>query len=127
MTDLRLERLEKTTERHDYLLRGNGGPGLVALVNRNTEQLDGLEESVTKLSATVDSRIGEVTLSINTLRAERKADYDKALGRRQLFNWVKFGISLAGGLLAIWLAVGQIQSQFYEINQQLQRIPNLPE
>lgn len=124
MTDqLRLDRIESRVDRHDHLLRGNGEPGLTAIVRENTKQLMQLDE---RIDGVVTGQ-AELKESIDSLRDERREDHAKATGRRELYNAIKFTIGLATAVIGLWLAVTQLQLSFSAIQQQLNSLPPLPE
>lgn len=132
--DLRIARLEAAVEKHSHLLLGNGEPSVGELLRANTrhiadldDRVEGLGGDVTSLSARMDKSLTEVRQSVDALRAERKADYDKAIGRRELYGWVKFGLGIVAVLVSILVGFGQLGQQWTQVEDLLRRIPNLPE
>lgn len=130
----RLARLETTVDKHSHLLTGNGAPGMDEVLRTNTKRLETLDErmdelgdDLTQLSATVDNRITEVKQSVDALRRERQADADKRAGAKSAVDWIRFALQLLAIVVSLAIGFTQLQANFANVTQQLNRIPPLPE
>ena len=104
---------------------GNGVPGMDEQVRTNTTAIAVIQGNFAKLNTKVDA----VNTAVQELARDRRDEKARREGSRDTLNWLKWGISLLlavvliGGSLGLW----QVRTQWEAVQQQLQRIPSLPE
>lgn len=106
---------EKREEQLWHAVFGNGEPGMDEVLRRNTLTIGRL-----------DKRVQEIHVSLESLRDERKADQSKALGQRELWNWLRFGLGMVAVVITLLAGFAQLSDRQVEIVQQLQHLPQLP-
>lgn len=112
------ELIHKRLEKLEHVVIGNGKEGLAEMVRGNTRQLAQLATSNQ-----------EVSKAIAELREERKRDAARMEGRIDAFNWLKWALTLLAILVTLGGALGitTLNTQWRTVQEQIQRIPAVPE
>lgn len=115
-------------------LFGNGKIGLDEMVRANTrvledhgQRLSRLDEKLDNVKTAVATGLRGVSDDIAALAQERRDDRQKVEGRKELFNWIKFGLALLAVGIPVIRGVHQMQSQNQMVIEQLRNLPPLPE
>lgn len=97
---------------------GNGHPGLDEQVRSNTVAIE-----------TMQTDLGEIKSSLRTLVQDRRDEKSRREGSKAALNWIRWGLVTLGILITIGSGLGlwQTTQRWDQVQQQLQRIPSLPE
>lgn len=97
---------------------GNGHPGLDEQVRSNTMAIETMHTDLTDIKA-----------SLKTLVQDRRDEIARREGSRSTLNWIRFGLITLVLLISIGGSIGlwQTTQRWEQVQQQLQRIPALPE
>lgn len=112
-------------ERLYHEVFGNGKVGLDEQVRANTGAIAAIRADFGELNGKLDT----VKSSVDELVRDRRDERARREGSKATLNWLKWGVSLLlaivliGGSLGLW----RTNQQWQEVQQQLQRIPALPE
>jgi cytochrome c-type biogenesis protein CcmH/NrfG len=113
-----LERIEKRLEKLEHKVFGNGEVGMDEVLRANTAAI-----------ARLDKKVDAVKESVDALRQERRDDLKRREGAVAALGWLKWALGVLatvivlGGGLGLW----RVNSQWETVQQQLQRLPGLPE
>lgn len=125
---------EEDLDRMYETLFGNGKIGLDEMVRANTrvledhgQRLSRLDEKLDNVKTAVATGLRGVSDDIAALAQERRDDRQKVEGRKELFNWIKFGLALLAVGIPVIRGVHQMQSQNQMVIEQLRNLPPLPE
>lgn len=116
---------DEDLERLYHEVFGNGRPGMDEQVRANTTAIAAIRADFGKLNGKMD----DVKTAVQELARDRRDEKARREGSKDTLNWLKWGISLLlavvliGGSLGLW----QVRTQWETVQQQLQRIPSLPE
>lgn len=125
LSDNEATRLLREVDNIRHYLFGNGKEGLDEVVRKNTTAIAAIQTA----GARVDTKLDDLKTSIDALRQERRDDNKKREGRIETLTWLKWAIGLLlsvvliGGSLGLW----KVSTQWTEVQQQIQRIPAVPE
>ncbi len=116
---------DEDLERLYHEVFGNGKVGMDEQVRANTGAIAAIRADFGKLNGKLDT----VKSSVDELVRDRRDERARREGSKATLNWLKWGVSLLlaivliGGSLGLW----RTNQQWQEVQQQLQRIPALPE
>lgn len=116
---------DEDLERLYHEVFGNGKVGMDEQVRANTGAIAAIRADFGKLNGKLDT----VKSSVDELVRDRRDERARREGSKATLNWLKWGLSLLlaivliGGSLGLW----RTNQQWQEVQQQLQRIPALPE
>lgn len=114
-------------ERLRSLIYGEPGrfPGIEERTRTNEAAIDAMQANVTSLGQKVDG----LKDSVDALVESQKLDKARQDGRLDTLAWLKWAVGLIlalltiGGILGAW----QLDSKWDTLQQQIQRIPAVPE
>lgn len=113
-----MDRIEKRLDRLEHKVFGNGEPGMDEVLRANTAAI-----------ARLDRKVDAVKESVDALRQERRDDLKRREGAVAALGWLKWALGVfatvivLGGGLGLW----RVNSQWETVQEQLQRLPGLPE
>lgn len=117
--------IEDDVRRLQHIVMGNGAPGLSGRMIAQEAATTDIKEDLDRLGRKLDN----VKSSVDELVRDRRDERARREGSKDTLNWLKWGVSLLlaivliGGSLGLW----RTNQQWQEVQQQLQRIPALPE
>ncbi len=125
LSDTEAQRLQRDVENLRHTVYGNGREGLDEMIRRNTTAIAAIQSA----GARVDTKLDDLKSSIDALRQERRDDQKKREGRVELAGWVKYVLAVLGIVVGIGTPLGlwRVSTQWAEVQQQIQRIPAVPE
>ncbi len=100
------------------ILIGNGEPGLVGRLNAQEHLVAGIRAD-----------LNENTKTLNTLVRERRDEAARREGTVSTLNWIKWLLSIVLTVVLIGGAVAgyRLDQRWEQVQQQIQRIPAIPE
>lgn len=120
-----LAALREELDEHDLILRGdgNGRKGLSARINTLEEGRAEMRTAVAELRTDV-AKVGK---AVEALAEERRSDNDRRAGAKSTVDWIRWSLQLLAIVVSLTIGFTQLQANFANVTQQLNRIPNLPE
>ena len=113
-----VDRMEKRLDRLEHKVFGNGEPGMDEVLRANTAAI-----------ARLDKKVDAVKESVDALRQERRDDLKRREGAVAALGWLKWALGVLGTVIVLGGGLGlwRVNSQWETVQQQLQRLPGLPE
>lgn len=120
-----LAALREELDDHDLILRGdgNGRKGLSARINTLEEGRAEIRAAVAELR----TEVAKVGKAVEALAEERRSDNDRRAGAKSTVDWIRWSLQLLAIVVSLTIGFTQLQANFANVTQQLNRIPNLPE
>src|SRR5690606_808600 len=113
-----VDRIEKRLEKLEHKVFGNGEVGMDEILRANTAAI-----------ARLDKKVDAVKESVDALRQERRDDLKRREGAVAALGWLKWALGVLGTVIVLGGGLGlwRVNSQWETVQQQLQRLPGLPE